>query len=194
MVQKVRELCRQVFLQLGRRYDSSARTLAADILLTAGVSKDELREMLWSMSHFITKDSQEVGQYTLQRLRQVAERDLQLLATYKSVLADEQTRLNNYHVLGQRGMATAFSRNFLDTASSNGSLVSTLELAGGILKRSVLDVVIEGADQSQALFTVSDLFFYKILQILVIFRCKNKYKQVPIISFANIIKLYLVDL
>ena len=160
----MRELCRQVFLQLGRRYDSSARTLAADILLVAGVSKDELREMLWSMSHFITKDSQEVGQYTLQRLRQVAERDTRLLATFKSVLADEQTRLNNYHVLGQRGMATAFSRSFLDTASSNGSLVSTLELAGGILKRSVLDVVIEGADQSQAIFTVS---FAKYLTTLL---------------------------
>jgi len=144
-----------VFLDLGRRYDSSARTLAADILLEAGVTKDELREMIASMKHFITRDSQEVGQYLLQRMRQVAEKNKELRTTFRAILAEGQTRLNNYHVLGQRGMATAFSRSFLDTASSNGSLVSTLELAGGILKRSVLDVVIEGGDDSQAIFTVS---------------------------------------
>ncbi|XP_059476430.1 microsomal triacylglycerol transfer protein [Neocloeon triangulifer] len=149
---KVRDLCLRVYLQLGRRYDSSARTLAIDLLFEAGVSKEELQEMIRAMKHFITRECQEVGQYLLQRLRQVAEKQKNLVAMFKTVLLEEE--LNNYHVLGQRGMATAFTRDFLNTPSSNGSLVSTLELAGGILKRSVLDVVIEGGDESTAIFTM----------------------------------------
>ncbi|KAF4513818.1 UNVERIFIED_CONTAM: hypothetical protein B566_EDAN015881, partial [Ephemera danica] len=136
----VRDLARRVFLQLGRRYDSSARTIAADILLELGPTEEELREMLECLRNAKTRESQEVGQYTLQRLRQVSERCPELRAMFSSLLMEERGRLNGYHVLAQRGMATAFTRDFLATSSSNGSLVSTLELAGGILKRSTLDL------------------------------------------------------
>jgi hypothetical protein len=103
---------------------------------------------------------QEVGQYTLQRLRQVSQRNPELHVVFKSLLAAEKGRLNGYHVLAQRGMATAFTRDFLATTSSNGSLVSTLELAGGILKRSTLDVVVEAAGDSHTFFTVSVIFLF----------------------------------
>lgn len=153
--EKVRTISREVFLQLRRRYDSSARTLAADILLESGPTKEELYEIIQSLRHTVTRDAQEVGQYVLQRLRQLGEKNDKLRKILREILLGDGGRLNGYHVLAQRGMATAFTRDFLNTPSSNGTLVSTLELAGGILKRSTLDVVLDGADDSQAIFTVS---------------------------------------
>jgi microsomal triglyceride transfer protein large subunit len=46
----VKKAAAQIYYQLGRRYDSSARTLAADILLESEPSHDILRELLLSLA------------------------------------------------------------------------------------------------------------------------------------------------
>lgn len=69
-VQKVAE---RIFFQLGRKYDSSARTLALDILLEAKeLDEERLKNLLVSLT---SNDSvYEVKQYLLQRLNQLSDR------------------------------------------------------------------------------------------------------------------------
>lgn len=69
-VQKVAE---RIYFQLSRKYDSSARTLALDILLEAKeLDEERLKNLLVSLT---SNDSvYEVKQYLLQRLNQLSDR------------------------------------------------------------------------------------------------------------------------
>jgi microsomal triglyceride transfer protein large subunit len=91
----------------------------------------------------------------LQRINQISDKDPNFGAQVASIMREEYRKLNNYHVMGQRGLSTAFTRSFLSSPSGNGSLVTVQEIAGGLLKRGLVDVVLETQGTSQAIFTVS---------------------------------------
>jgi microsomal triglyceride transfer protein large subunit len=97
----------------------------------------------------------QVQQYVLQRINQLSDKDPNFGAQVVSVIGEDYLKLNNYHVMGQRGLSTAFTRSFLSSPSGNGSLVAVQEIAGGILKRGLVDVVLETQGTSQEIFTVS---------------------------------------
>lgn len=63
--------------------------------------------------------------------------------------------LNNYNVLAQRGLSTAFTRSFMIHPSANGSLSTIQEISAGIVKRGLVDVVFEKDRHIQSIFTVS---------------------------------------
>lgn len=96
-------------------------------------------------------------QYVLQRINQISDKDPNFGAQVVSIIREEYKKLNNYHVMGQRGLSTAFTRSFLSSPSGNGSLVAIQEIAGGILKRGLVDVVLETQGTSQEIFTVSSI-------------------------------------
>ena len=73
----------------------------------------------------------------------------------RSIIQEERNRLNNYHVLAQRGLSTAFTRSFFSNPSGNGSLVTIQEISGGLLKRGLVDVVLDTQGTHQEIFTVS---------------------------------------
>lgn len=62
--------------------------------------------------------------------------------------------LTNYHILGQKGLSTAFTRSFMKHASANGSLSTVQEMYGGIVKRGTVDVIIDRDGSSQTIFSV----------------------------------------
>lgn len=65
-------IAKRLFFQLDKRYDSSARTLALDILLKKNPSKNLLSDLLLSLRR---RDADyEVKQYLLQRINQIGER------------------------------------------------------------------------------------------------------------------------
>jgi microsomal triglyceride transfer protein large subunit len=70
----------------------------------------------------------------------------------------EENKLNNYNAMVQRGLSTAFTRSFLSSPSGNGSLVTVQEIAGGLLKRGLVDVVLDTQGTSQEIFTVSCIY------------------------------------
>ncbi|KAJ1529162.1 hypothetical protein ONE63_005970 [Megalurothrips usitatus] len=142
----------KIFLQLGRHYDSSARTLALDIILESGPSSLLLEEMVL---YLLKPDpAYEVKQYLLQRLRQISTKNSDFEAKIRQILIKQGSKMFNYHALGQRGLTTAFTRSFLSSPSANGSLISIQEISGGLLKRGIVDVSVESVGESSSIFTL----------------------------------------
>lgn len=63
--------------------------------------------------------------------------------------------LTNYDFQSLKGLSTAFTRSFMKHSSANGSLSTVQEMSGGIVKRGLVDVVIEQNGTSESIFTVS---------------------------------------
>ncbi|KAJ4438443.1 hypothetical protein ANN_14388, partial [Periplaneta americana] len=149
----VKKAAIRIYYQLGKRFDSSARTLAADILLESDPSREVLKGLLLSLA--VKSDSAyEIRQYVFQRIHQINDKDPDFRAQIKSIILEEHDRLNNYNVMAQRGLSTAFTRSFFSSPSGNGSLVTVQEMAGGLLKRGLVDVVLDTHGISQQIFTL----------------------------------------
>ena len=91
----------------------------------------------------------------LQRVRQISERDSQFEELIRSIFREEHVRLNNYNIKAQRGLSTAFTRSFFSNPRGNGSLITVQEISGGLLKRGLVDVVLDSQGVQQEIFTVS---------------------------------------
>lgn len=143
----------RIFYQIGGpRRDSSARTIALDIILESEPSNEILRDLVKYLGS--NEPAYEVRKYLSQRLEQIAERDARFAEYLRSIYASGNVTLNNYHVRAQRGLSTAFARNFLRSDDSNGSLVTVQEVNSGLLKRGIVDVVLESNEQRQAMFSL----------------------------------------
>lgn len=142
----------KVFYQIGPRRDSSARTIALDIILESDPSEEILCDLV---KYLNSNDSvYEVRKYLSQRLEQIAERDERFAGYLKNIYVTGSTMINNYNARAQRGLSTAFTRNFLRSPESNGSLVTIQEVNSGLLKRGIVDVVLETNNQRQAMFSL----------------------------------------
>lgn len=143
----------KIFYQIGGpRRDSSARTLALDIILENEPSEEVLRDFVKYLGN--NDPAYEVRKYLGQRLEQIAEKNERFAGYLKNIYAIGDTRFNNYHAQAQRGLTTAFTRNFLRSPESNGSLVTIQEVNAGLLKRGIVDVVLETNEQRQAMFSL----------------------------------------
>lgn len=94
-------------------------------------------------------------QYVLQRVHQISDKDPNFAAQVIAIKQEEHKKLNNYNAMGQRGLSTAFTRSFFSSPSGNGKLVTVQETSGGLLKRGLVDVVMDAQGTSQGIFTVS---------------------------------------
>uniref|UniRef100_A0A8D8QVR0 Microsomal triglyceride transfer protein large subunit n=1 Tax=Cacopsylla melanoneura TaxID=428564 RepID=A0A8D8QVR0_9HEMI len=147
----VQKTAANIYYQLDRRYDSSARTLALDILLESKpLDEERIKHLLVSLKN--RDPVYEVKQYLLQRLNQLSESypDLRESVTYLL----KSLGLNHYGVLAQRGLSTALSRSFMTHPDTNGTLLSIQEISGGILKRGTVDVMVESSNETQPLFSL----------------------------------------
>lgn len=88
----------------------------------------------------------------------MSDKDPNFGAQVMSIIREEHKKLNNYNGMVQRGLSTAFTRSFLSSPSGNGSLVTVQEIAGGLLKRGRVDVVLDKQGSSQEIFTVSRIY------------------------------------
>lgn len=149
--EKVFKAARKTFYQLDKKHDSSARTLAADVLLEANPSEETLQTLL---DYLKSNDkAYEVKQYVLQRMRMLAEENEEFDKKIRSIISSDRY-LNNYHILGQKGLSTALTRSFLKGPTINGSLLTIQEMNGGIVKRGVVNVVLSRDRTSQEIFSV----------------------------------------
>ncbi|XP_066994605.2 microsomal triacylglycerol transfer protein isoform X2 [Anabrus simplex] len=148
----VKKAAHRIYYQLDKRYDSSARTLAIDILLESDPSQETLNDLILSL---VSNDpAYEVKQYLMQRVRQISERDQSFGATVREIFRKENVTLNNYNIAALRGLSTAFTRSFLSNPSSNGSLVTVQEISSGLLKRGTVDIVVENSGEEHTLFSL----------------------------------------
>ncbi|XP_018790843.1 PREDICTED: microsomal triglyceride transfer protein large subunit [Bactrocera latifrons] len=135
----------EIFYQNKRKFDSSARVIALDILLALKPTKEQLSELL----RYLNSNDQhfEVKTFVIQKLRMVAEKCPRFRALLKSCLA-ELPEVNNYHVIGQKGLTTVLSRELSQTPAFNETLLSTQEIYQGVLKRGTVELLL-GADKDE---------------------------------------------
>lgn len=145
---KIKNLAKRTFYQIGgSKKDSTIRTLAADIILNNNPSIEELKEFLeYLIQH---DDMYEVKKYISQRLEQLADKDQSFNDKLNIAIAKKSKSIINYHVMAHRGLSTAFTRQFLKSSTSNGSLVTIQEVNSGLLKRGVVDVVLNTKSQTE---------------------------------------------
>lgn len=141
----------KVFYQQARKFDSSVRTLALDVILELHPSVTEIKELL----HFLRSNDKafEVKQYLLQNLIMKGDRCAEFKLKLTEALSNEPL-FNNYHILGQKGLSTALSRSFSKPPSFNGTMLSIQEVHGGVLKRGVVDMTVDTNSDPFSLFTL----------------------------------------
>jgi len=141
-----------IFYQRTKKFDSSARTIALDILFNIKLETKDIVEMI---SFLGSEDrAYEVKQYLIQKLRMAAEKCPQFNDMLKTTL-DRDPQVNNWNVYGGlKGLSTAFSRRFSQQPSYNGSLLAVLEMKGGVLKRGNVDLMTRSGDDELSLFTL----------------------------------------
>lgn len=143
---------KKIFFQLPKRYDSSARTIALDILLDLNPEKDDMKEFI---EYLRSDDSAfEVKQYLVQNLRLLAEKCVNFNAMFREAL-QRQPKIYNWNSYGGlKGLSTALRRKFSQAPSFNGSMLSVQEIKGGILKRAKVDMMMHYKNEQVNLFTL----------------------------------------
>jgi microsomal triglyceride transfer protein large subunit len=116
---RVKQKLEIIYFQVDRPYDSSARTLALDMLLDHQPDSTFLINVLISLS-MGGSENLELNTYSLQRLQEYAGNDPVVRSQLKQILSDRPS-LNNYHVFAQNGMSTTFSRDLYRNVDGNGS-------------------------------------------------------------------------
>lgn len=95
----------KVFYQQRKKFDSSVRTLAMDVILELKPSVDEIKELL----HFLRSNDKafEVKQYLLQNLVMKGDQCSEFKEKLTKALSNEPL-VNNYHIIGQKGNENPF--------------------------------------------------------------------------------------
>ncbi|KAK7021851.1 hypothetical protein SK128_009107 [Halocaridina rubra] len=138
----------RIFFELVRTHDSSIRIMAADILLRHKPSEELFVSMLRTLH---TQSTRELNTLLLGRMIDLAESDTHVEKLLKKVI--RMSEFNNYDVLAQGGLSTAFSRSLAESPDSNSSFSNLLEISGGLLKRSTVDVYLDSQDARMRLLS-----------------------------------------
>ncbi|KAK9695039.1 MTP large subunit, lipid-binding domain [Popillia japonica] len=147
----VLNLARKTFLQLDKQHDSSSRTLAVDVILANNPSDEDLKCLIY---YLVSNDKAfEVKQYVLQLVTMLAEDNPGFRHRISSIIRADPL-INNYHILGQKGLSLALKRTFLDNGSSNGTLLTIQEMFTGIVKRGVVNVMMDKNGGAQEIFSL----------------------------------------
>lgn len=140
-----------IFYENEKRYDSSVRTLALDIVLNSKFSDKQLNKLLL---HLKTNDRAfEVKKYLLETIQMLSSENAEINGKVEKMIKSDKT-LNNYHIIGQKGLTTALSRKSSTRSPFNVTLTSIQEIFGGILKRGIVDLTIDSPDSRYSYFNV----------------------------------------
>lgn len=150
---EIKNLAMKTFLQLGgQRIDSTIRTLALNIILENNPSIEEMQQLLLYVTY--RDPVYEVKKYLFQRFEQLANAHVQFRENLTEAIRRESKKVVNYNIFAQRGLSTAFTRSFLRSAGSNGSLVTIQEISSGLLKQGIVDIVLEQESYKYKFFSL----------------------------------------
>ncbi|XP_003427777.1 microsomal triglyceride transfer protein large subunit [Nasonia vitripennis] len=150
---EIKNIAMKTFLQLGgQKVDSSIRTLALNIILENSPSVEEMQQLLVYLTY--NDPVYEVKKYLVQRIQQLASTNVRFLDVYQEAARREYKKAINYNTFAQKGLSTAFTRRFLRSSTSNGSLVTIQEISSGLLKRGVVDIVLESDANKYTFFSL----------------------------------------
>jgi len=151
-----RPILMNIATQLGHNFDSSARTLAVDLILRNGPTNEEIHRFISTLQKKVTdKQHSEVATFMWNRLHEFAEANNLLKKMMENAISQE--KIQNYHHLSPAGHSTAFTRHLYSNPSSNASFSNAIEMTGKLLKRSLFDAFIRNDESSLHLLSVSFL-------------------------------------
>lgn len=159
----IKKKFQNIFYQRYQKYDSSARTLALDILLDLNPQPDDIREMLLFLQS--NDKAFEVKQYLIQKLKMISEKCSRMRNLLEMALKNEPQLMNWNSYGGQKGLSTLLHREYSSLPSFNGTILSVQEMNGGVLKRGTVDLMVEHGDEQFSIFTVSYMNFKKRIVI-----------------------------
>ncbi|XP_054743104.1 microsomal triacylglycerol transfer protein [Anastrepha obliqua] len=140
-----------IFYQNNRKYDTSARVIALDILLALKPTKEQLSELLTYLNsndrHF------EIKTFVIQKLRMIADKCPRFKALLNACLR-ELPEVNNYHVIAQKGLTTVLTRELSKAPAFNESLLSVQEIYQGILKRGTVELLLGAGKEEFSSFKI----------------------------------------
>lgn len=153
----------KIFYQIPKKFDSSCRTLALDIILGTNPTEETIKNLLY---YLLSNDKAfEIKKYTIQKLNMLAEKDSSFNDKLQAVIKKDP-KINNYCVLSQRGVSSALARQFLNHPITNGTMFSNQEMSSGLVKRGVFDIVLENNERSCEMFSVS-IIILKTIKVTV---------------------------
>ncbi|XP_017491350.1 PREDICTED: uncharacterized protein LOC108379504 [Rhagoletis zephyria] len=149
--EKHRRSLAEIFYQSKRKYDSSARVIALDILLALKPTKEQLSQLLLYLNsndrHF------EIKTFVIQKLRMISDKCPRFKALLSSCLA-ELPEVNNYNVIAQKGLTTVLTRELSLTPAFNESLLSVQEIYQGVLKRGTVELLLGAGKEEFSTFKI----------------------------------------
>lgn len=148
---KLRKKLMKIALQLTKKFDSSIRTMAIEIILNRSVSNEEIHQLLNLLK--TDRKSFEVNQYLLERLKSKTESCAKFRDQLSGIIETDPS-LNNYHVLATGGLSTILSRQFTKNPSLNSSILSIQEIEKGVLKRGIVDLLYHSESKQVSYFTL----------------------------------------
>uniref|UniRef100_A0A6B2EAW6 Putative microsomal triglyceride transfer protein n=1 Tax=Phlebotomus kandelakii TaxID=1109342 RepID=A0A6B2EAW6_9DIPT len=140
----------KIYHQKLKKFDSSVRTMTVEILLDPLFYQSSVKDMIYALK---LADDYEVKQFFVQRLQMDCERNAEFKEFVMQIFHADPT-LNNYHVIGSKGLSTALSRKFLVAPSFNSTLISVQEIDRGVLKRGIVDMTFETETSKFSYFTI----------------------------------------
>ncbi|XP_037805921.1 microsomal triglyceride transfer protein large subunit isoform X1 [Lucilia sericata] len=147
--EKHRQAFTHIFYQIPKKYDSSARTLALDILLAMKPTPEQLGHLL---DYLASNDRHfEIKTYVIQKLKMLSDKCPRFRALLEAGLY-ERPHINNYHIIGQKGLTTVLSRELSWAPAFNESLLSTQEIYQGVLKRGSVELILSAGREETSTF------------------------------------------
>ncbi|KAM7353285.1 microsomal triacylglycerol transfer protein isoform 2-T2 [Cochliomyia hominivorax] len=144
-----RQAFTKIFYQIQKKYDSSARTFALDIILAMNPTPEQLGHLLDYLAsndvHF------EVKTYVIQKLKMLSEKHPRF-KTLLELSLSERPFVNNYNIIGQKGLTTVLSRDLTWFPAFNESLLSTQEIYQGVLKRGSVELILSAGNVETSSF------------------------------------------
>ncbi|XP_065208130.1 microsomal triacylglycerol transfer protein-like [Planococcus citri] len=128
----------KIYYQKDKKYDSSSRVIAVDILLEADPSEQTVRHLVKSL---LSHSSFEIRKYLLQRLNQIASNDQKFSNIFKRLMREEN--MNHYGILAQRGLSNVLRRTFSEDPSVNATLFCVNEISKSVLKKGHVGVSLQ---------------------------------------------------
>ncbi|XP_073826575.1 microsomal triacylglycerol transfer protein [Musca autumnalis] len=138
-----------IFFQSRKKYPTSARTIALDILLDMRPTKEQLGHIL---DYLASNDHHfEIKTYVIQKLRMYAEKHPKFKALLQMCLS-ERPHINNYHILGQKGFTSVLTRPLSSSPAFNETLLSVQEVHKGVLRRGSVELLLTAGQHAASTF------------------------------------------
>ncbi|XP_075153304.1 microsomal triacylglycerol transfer protein [Haematobia irritans] len=138
-----------MFYQSRKKYATSARTLALDILLDMRPTKEELGHML---DYLASNDRLfEIKTYVIQKFQMYAEKHPKFKVLLQMCL-NERPHINNYHILGQKGFTSVLARPLSSAPAFNETLLSVQEVHKGVLRRGSVELLLRAGEYEASTF------------------------------------------